>query len=106
MIKGSIGKKKVENHWFKSNENEVEKGLVGSYKVSKFIAKCGKSHTIGETLIISAVKEIISTMMPTQKEPLILMSNSSVSSRIDEMANDIESKLCDKFKTTQFFFIA
>ena len=26
-----------------------------------------------------------------------------MSSRIDEMANDIENKLCDKLKTTQFF---
>ena len=50
------------------------------------------------------VKEIISTMMATQKDviPSIPLSNSTVSSRIDEMANDIENKLCDELKTTQF----
>ena len=89
---------------FKSCRNEVEKGLIASYKVSKLIAKCGKSHNIGETLIIPAVKEIISTMMATQKDVTssIPLSNSTVSSRIDEMANDIENKLCDELKTTQF----
>ena len=93
---------------FKSYGNELEKGFVASYKVSKLIAKCGKSRTIGETIIIPAVKEIISTMMPTQKDVTTSMelfssfSNSSVSFRIDEMANDIKSKLCDELKTTQF----
>ena len=89
---------------FKSCRNEVEKGLIASYKVSKLIAKCEKSHNIGKTLIIPAVKEITSTMMATQKDvtPLIPLSNSTMSSRIDEMANDIENKLCDELKTTQF----
>ena len=43
-------------------------------------------------------------MMATQKDvtPSIPLSSSSVSSRIDEMANDIENKLCDELKTTQF----
>ena len=42
--------------------------------------------------------------MPTQKDvtTLIPLSNSSVSSRIDEMANDIKNKLCDELKTIQF----
>ena len=89
---------------FKLYGNELDKGLVASYKVSKLIAKCGKSHIIGETLIIPAVKEIISTMMPTQKHitTSIPLSNSSVSFRIKEMANNIENKLCDELKTTQF----
>ena len=89
---------------FKSCGNKVEKGLIAPYKVSKLIAKCRKSHNIGETFIISAVKEITSTMMATQKDvtPSIPLSDSTVSSRIDEMANDIENKLCDELKTTQF----
>ena len=33
---------------FKSCGNEVEKGLIASYKVSKLIAKRGKSHNIGK----------------------------------------------------------
>ncbi|XP_068229546.1 SCAN domain-containing protein 3-like [Palaemon carinicauda] len=43
-------------------------------------------------------------MMPTQKDitPSIPLSNSSVSSKIDEMASDIENKLYDELKTTQF----
>ncbi|XP_068234219.1 protein FAM200C-like [Palaemon carinicauda] len=103
-LKVKFEKRSTIGGLFKSHGNEVEKGLIASYKVSKLIAKCGKSHTIGETLIIPAVKEIISTMMPTQKDitPSIPLSNSSVSSRIDEMASDIENKLYDELKTTQF----
>lgn len=103
-LKEKFGKRCTIGGLFKSYGIELEKGLVASYKISKLIAKCGKSHTIGETLIIPAVKEIISTMMPTQKDVthLIPLSNSSVSSRIDEMANDIENKLYDELKTTQF----
>ncbi|XP_068234353.1 SCAN domain-containing protein 3-like [Palaemon carinicauda] len=102
--KVNIRVEQVETGLFKSHGNEVEKGLIASYKVLKLIANCGKLHTIGETLIIPAVKEIISTMMPTQKDitPSIPLSNSSVSSRIDEMASDIENELYDELKTTQF----
>ncbi|XP_066956316.1 SCAN domain-containing protein 3-like [Macrobrachium rosenbergii] len=75
-----------------------------SVLIQKLIAKCEKPHTIGETLIIPAVKEIINTTVPTQKNVTasIPLSNSSVSTRIDEMAKDIEDKLCDGLKPTGF----
>ena len=103
-LKGKFEKRPTIGALFNSCRNEVEKGLISSYKVSKLIAKCGKSHNIGETLIIPAVKKIISTIMATQKDVTlsIPLSNSTVSSRIDEMANDIENKLCDELKPTQF----
>ena len=103
-LKVKFEKRQTIGALFKSCKNKVEKGLIASYKVSKLIAKCGKSHNIGETFIIPAVKEIISTTMATQKDvtPSITLSNSIVSSKIDEMANDIENKLCDELKTTQF----
>ena len=43
-------------------------------------------------------------MMATQKDVTLLipLSNSTMSSRIDEMAKNIENKLCDELKTTQF----
>ena len=37
---------------------QVGRGLLAFYKVSYLIAKCEKPHTIGENLIIPAVKEI------------------------------------------------
>ena len=37
----------------------IENGLIALVKVSKLIAKCGKAHTIGEQLILSAVTEIM-----------------------------------------------
>ena len=42
--------------------------------------------------------------MATQKDVTssIPLSNSTVSSWIDEMANDIENKLCGELETTQF----
>ena len=88
---------------FKKQGNQREKGLITSYKISQLIAKCGKPHTIGETLILPAVKEIFKNIMDTPDiSPLIPLSNSSVSARIDEMAHDIETKLSDDLKTTEF----
>ncbi len=68
-----------------------------SYKLSKLIAKCGKPHTIGETLVLPAINEVLYTMIATGKSSItssIPLSNSSVAKRIDEIANDIENKLC------------
>lgn len=90
---------------FSKRSTEHDKGLVTSFNVSKLIAKCGKPHTIGETLIIPAVKEVLSTMIGPSASDIVKsipLSNSSVQRRIDEMGGDIETSLCDQLKTTEF----
>ena len=54
-LKVRFKKRSIIGTLFKSYGIELEKGLFASYKVSKLIVKCVKSHTIGET-IIRAVK--------------------------------------------------
>ncbi|XP_013913991.1 PREDICTED: zinc finger MYM-type protein 6-like [Thamnophis sirtalis] len=94
----------VEKLFGKSSLN-ADKGLICSYEVSLLIAKCGKPHTIGETLILPAVKQIVATMLGlsastfTQSIPL---SNDTVSKRIDEMAAEVEEMLIDTLKSTKF----
>lgn len=91
--------------FFKKTDHQKEKGLVASYKISLMIAKCAKPHTIGETLILPAVKEVITTVMECDASSVlssIPLSNNSVSRRIDDMAKDVETKLCDDLKNCEF----
>ncbi|XP_072378803.1 zinc finger MYM-type protein 6-like [Diabrotica undecimpunctata] len=82
-----------------------DKGLLASYKVSFLIAKSGKPHTIGEELILPAVKEIVDTMLvPSQASQVtdaVPLSNNTVSRRIDEMGANVEDVLCNKLKSKE-----
>ncbi|KAL4135434.1 hypothetical protein QTP88_007043 [Uroleucon formosanum] len=96
-LKAKIEKQSTVNSLFKKQTSDLDKGLVASYKVSLLIAKNSKPHSIGETLILPALKEIIDTMQGegTSNKMIksIPLSNDTVSKRIDEMADDIENKL-------------
>ncbi|KAL4090983.1 hypothetical protein QTP88_025732 [Uroleucon formosanum] len=61
-LKAKIEKQSTVNSLFKKQTSDLDKGLVASYKVSLLIAKNSKPHSIGETLILPALKEIIDTM--------------------------------------------
>ena len=37
--------------------------LIASYNISKLVAKTAKPHTIGEDLVLPAIKEIIETVL-------------------------------------------
>jgi hypothetical protein len=81
---------------FNERAPKVDKGLLASYEISKLIAKAGKPHNIGESLILPAVSVVISTVMNQSVHEItqtIPLSNSSVSRRIDEMADDVEKQL-------------
>lgn len=82
-----------------------EDGLIASYHISNLIAKTGKSHNIGEALIIPCIKEFIATVMhmdiPDSLKTLPL-SDTTVSRRIDEMAINVESKLVTILQRTSF----
>ena len=80
-------------------------GLVASYNISLLIAKCGKPHTIGEKLILPAIRVVISTVMHQDASSVVRsipLSNNSVSRRIDELAVDVEQQLCQVLQTTEF----
>ncbi|KAI6652944.1 SCAN domain-containing protein 3 [Oopsacas minuta] len=76
-------------------------GLVTSCKISLVIAKCGKLQTIGEKLILPAIREVISTVMHQDASNVVIsisLSNNSVSRRIEELAIDVEQQLCKFYK--------
>jgi len=72
--------------------------------ISLLIANAGKPHTIGEELILPAIKEVINTVLHKPASDIIRkipLSNNSVQ-RIDEMGEDVENSLCNHLKTCQF----
>ncbi|XP_010775064.1 zinc finger BED domain-containing protein 5-like, partial [Notothenia coriiceps] len=78
---------------------------IASYNISLLIAKCGQPFTIGEKLVLPAIKEVISTVMerdPTQVLKSIPLSNDTVARRIDEMGADTEEQLCAILRETPF----
>ncbi|CAK1593405.1 unnamed protein product [Parnassius mnemosyne] len=83
--------------------NQDDDELRASYNIYLLIAQTGKPHTNGETLILPAIKEVITTVhhKPTA-DVKIPLSNNSVQRRIDEMAENIEESLCNHLKTSQF----
>ena len=65
---------------------------ITSYRISKHIATCGKSHNNGETLLIPAIEELVTTVIhhdPTNDLTMFPLSDTTVSRRIDDMADDI-----------------
>ena len=91
---------------FKKGITKAKEGMVvASYNISKLIAKDGKPHSIGETLTLPAITEVISTVKNKNAAEIIRsipLSNDTVARRIDEMANDVEIQLIQILQTTEF----
>lgn len=105
-LKAKAEKRPNVSELFKKRVTDLDKGLLASYEVALLIAKCGKPHTIGETLVLPAAKKIVEIVLGegssnkiSQSVPL---SNNTVSRRIDEMAADVESKLTHMLKKSKF----
>ena len=80
-LKDKFRKRNTITSMMANCSEQVNRGLLAPYKVSHLIAKCGKPHTIGENLIIPAVKEIMSIMFSNPVDIIsnIPLSNNSVS---------------------------
>lgn len=90
---------------FARKTTQTDSGLIASYNISLLIAKCGQPFTIGEKLVLPAIKEVISTVMerdPTQVLKSIPLSNDTVARRIDEMGADTEEQLCAILRDSPF----
>ncbi|XP_038637238.1 SCAN domain-containing protein 3-like [Scyliorhinus canicula] len=97
--------RKTVTQVFNNKVSKMNDGLLASYKISKIIAKAGKPHNIGETIILPALSVIISSVMKQNASEItnsIPLSNSSVSRRIDEMAEDVEKQLIANLQVKQF----
>ena len=85
-------------------ETQLDKGLVASYNISLLIAKSAKPHSIGETLILPAAKEIVTTVAgcSTNILSVVPLSKSPVLRRIKEMPEQVEDTLGAELRMTEF----
>ncbi|KFD48456.1 hypothetical protein M514_10674 [Trichuris suis] len=92
----NFGKRKTLSRMVTERSKKLDKRVIASYEISQLIAETGNCHNIGESLILPAVSTIISAMTTINARGIlqsIPLSNSTVSRRIDEMAEDIEEQL-------------
>ena len=104
-LQAKIIKRNTLSDMFKKGNTKSKDGMLASYNISKLIAKGGKPHSIGETLILPAISEVISTVMNQNAAEIlrsIPLSNDTVARRIDEMASDVEIQLIHILQTTEF----
>uniref|UniRef100_A0A8D0A9E2 DUF4371 domain-containing protein n=1 Tax=Sander lucioperca TaxID=283035 RepID=A0A8D0A9E2_SANLU len=88
----STSKKVMEST---STGGATAKAVEVSYLVSRIIAKKGMPHTLGEEVVLPAIKE-------TQMD-LIPLSDNTVQRRIEEMASNVKDQLISQIKASRFF---
>lgn len=99
------GKNKTVHDMFVAASSKNDDGLRASYNISLLIAQTGKAHTIGETLITPVIREVMTTVLKKDPEPVlkaISLSNNTIQRRIDEMASDVEENLNNILRNTEF----
>lgn len=85
-----------------------DKATEASYHVALRIAKAGKPHNIGETLILPAAKDICSVMMreaAAAKPKAIPMSDNTIQHRISDIALDVKEQVLDAICESPLFSI-
>ena len=77
--------------------------LIASFEVAYLIAKQGKPHTVGETLIKPAALKMANIMLgkaAADKLSLIPLSNDTIRCRIDDMSVDILAQVVEDLVTS------
>ena len=100
-LKEGHARSTIRNVFARKGDQNVKR-LIASYKVSLLITKKGLPFTVGESLLIPAVKEIISTVMEKDPAPAlqaIPLSDTTVKRRIGA---NIEEQLCEVLQKTFF----
>ena len=84
------------------------KALEASYEVSLRIAKAGKPHTIGESLILPSATDMVRIMLgdkAAKQLEMIPLSNDTVSRRISDLSLNVKEQLVDKIRASKYFSI-
>ncbi len=96
------GQKKIVEDFVKLNG----KATVASYRVALRIAKAGKAHTTGETLILPAAKDLSSVMLgetAASKIDSVPLSDNTISQHISDMAQDVKEQMLDSVRHSPSF---
>ena len=96
---------KKQSVTFVNKVSVSEKVQEVSYLVVEIITQKRKRQTIYENLIMLACKIIVGKMLgqnTVQEIENVLLSDSTVSRRIDDMSRDVEEVMCDKLKNSNF----
>ncbi|CAI9733749.1 Hypothetical predicted protein [Octopus vulgaris] len=96
---------KTLHDMFAAEAHNNDYGQRISYNIALNIAKAGKAHAIGETLVTPVIHEVMTIALKTNSEPVlkaIFLSNNTVQRRIDEMDGDTEENICNILRNTEF----
>ena len=70
-LRENFQKRKTIGNMFASTSQQSTDGLRASYNISLLIARSGKPHTIGEELILPAVREVLHTVVHKSPDQII-----------------------------------
>ena len=99
-----IHRRKEASSFFIPGENA--KATESSYKVSLLIAKTGKAHSIGETLVKPAAKIMTEIMLgekASKEINKIPLSNDTVKKKITSMAENVKVQLVSQLQQSLYF---
>ena len=82
----------------------VSPTLEASYEISLLSAKSEKNHTIGEDLIKPSITAFLKTLLIKDENVVKAMPrrNNTVSKRIDEISEDIETQYVETLRSRYF----
>ena len=104
-MKEKFSNRSTLKNFVKSSVFPLNNGLQASYEISHLIAKKGKPHTLGEEIILPSIKIALETVVKMDASATlksIPLSNSTISRRIADMSNDVESILISELKEVKF----
>ena len=104
-LKENITKRPTLKTFIKTPAIADYNGLKASYNIALNIAKKGKSHTIGEEIIMPAIKNVVEMVMKQDSERIlkcVSLSARTVSWQIDEMSDDVEKTLGSELQHSKF----
>ncbi|XP_015428833.1 PREDICTED: SCAN domain-containing protein 3-like [Dufourea novaeangliae] len=95
-----------EKKFMRATTSIKENALRASYLVANRIAKAKKPFTVGEELILPSTKDICRELLgeaAVEKIAHVPLSASTVTRRIEEIAEDIETQLLERINTSPWY---
>ena len=108
FFKRKICEHEEQKQLLKATTSSNVSALTASFLVANCIAKAKKTFTFGEELILPAAKDIYCELLgeaAVQKVAPVPLLASTVTRRIDEVAEDIEAQLLERINESPWYTI-